>query len=135
MYLLDTNVLLELLLEQEHSNDVERLFTVIPADQLFITDFALYSVGIILFRRQRGSIFVRVVEDLLLEADVRLVRLNPADMRPVERVASRFQLDFDDAYQYVAAQEYGLTLVSFDSDFDRTELGRKTPAEILAATQ
>lgn len=134
MYLLDTNALLELLLEQEHGNDVERLFAVVPADQLFITDFALYSIGIILFRRQRSSVFVRVVEDLLLEADVRLVRLNPADMRPVERVASRFQLDFD-AYQYVAAQEHGLTLVSFDSDFDRTERGRKTPAEILAAIQ
>ena len=132
MYLLDTNILLELLLEQEHCGDVERRFAVVPADQLFITDFSLYSIGIILFRRQLGSVLVRMVEDLLLEADVHLVRLSPADIRQVERTASRFQLDFDDACQYVAAQEYDLTLVSFDSDFDRTERGRKTPAEILA---
>nr|HID14904.1 PIN domain-containing protein [Anaerolineae bacterium] len=44
-----------------------------------------------------------------------------------------FRLDFDDAYQYVAAEEYGLTLVSFDTDFDRTERGRKTPAQVLSA--
>ena len=40
-------------------------------------------------------------------------------------------LDFDDAYQYVAAETHNLTLVSFDADFDRTERGRKTPADVL----
>jgi predicted nucleic acid-binding protein len=40
-------------------------------------------------------------------------------------------LDFDDAYQYVAAEKRDLTLVSFDSDFDRTRRGRKTPGEVL----
>jgi hypothetical protein len=42
-----------------------------------------------------------------------------------------FNLDFDDAYQYVAAEKHDLTLVSFDADFDRTDRGRKTPADIL----
>jgi hypothetical protein len=43
----------------------------------------------------------------------------------------RLHLDFDDAYQYVAAEKHDLTLISFDADFDRTERGRKTPADIL----
>ena len=43
----------------------------------------------------------------------------------------QFRLDFDDAYQYVAAEKYGLTLVSFDADFDRTKPGRKTTDEVL----
>jgi len=38
----------------------------------------------------------------------------------------------DDAYQYIASQKHNFSLVSFDSDFDRTARGRKTPAEILA---
>lgn len=42
-----------------------------------------------------------------------------------------YGLDFDDAYQYAVAEKHNLTLVSFDKDFDRTERGRKTPAEIL----
>jgi predicted nucleic acid-binding protein len=37
----------------------------------------------------------------------------------------------DDAYQHVAAEKYNLALVSFDSDFDHTERGRKTAAEAL----
>jgi predicted nucleic acid-binding protein len=43
----------------------------------------------------------------------------------------QFNLDFDDAYQYLAAEKHGLILVSLDSDFDRTERGRQTPVEAL----
>ena len=43
----------------------------------------------------------------------------------------RFNLDFDDAYQYAVAERYGLTIISFDSDFDRTERSRKTPEDLL----
>jgi len=48
--------------------------------------------------------------------------------------ADRFKLDFDDAYQYTLVEKYGLAIVSFDKDFDRTPLGRKTPAQVLAET-
>ena len=41
-----------------------------------------------------------------------------------------FRLDFDDAYQYVAAEKFDLALVSFDADFDRTDRKRMVPAEI-----
>lgn len=29
-------------------------------------------------------------------------------------------------------EKYNLTIVSFDSDFDQTEQGRKTPKEVLS---
>ena len=45
--------------------------------------------------------------------------------------AQKFNLDFDDAYQYAVAEKYDLTIVSFDTDFDRTERGRETPGEVL----
>ena len=31
---------------------------------------------------------------------------------------------------YVAAERYSLTIVSFDSDFDRSGMGRKTPDQL-----
>jgi predicted nucleic acid-binding protein len=52
-------------------------------------------------------------------------------MASVIQAAQQFHLDFDDAYQYAAAAKNNLTLVSFDSDFDRTDHGRKTPTEII----
>ncbi len=60
-----------------------------------------------------------------------MVSLSYEDMGNVIEVSARFNLDFDDAYQYVVAEKYNLTIISFDSDFDRTELGRKTPREVL----
>jgi hypothetical protein len=42
-------------------------------------------------------------------------------------------LDFDDAYQYTAAEKHNLILLSFDTDFDRTSRGRKTPAMVQAS--
>jgi predicted nucleic acid-binding protein len=41
---------------------------------------------------------------------------------------------FDDAYQYVTAEENSLILVSFDRDFDKTTRGRQTPQVINQLT-
>jgi uncharacterized protein len=41
-------------------------------------------------------------------------------------------LDFDDSFQYAAAERFDLKLVSFGTDFDRTPRGRMTPAQVLA---
>ena len=62
---------------------------------------------------------------------VRRICLSALDLRRVLSAMKRFHLDFDDAYQYVAAERNGLVLVSFDADFDKTYMGRKTPADIL----
>ena len=34
---------------------------------------------------------------------------------------------------YIPSEKYNLTIVSFDSDFDHTERGRKTPEEVVRA--
>jgi predicted nucleic acid-binding protein len=56
MYLLDTNIWLERLLEQERSREVELFFQRVPSEFLHITDFSLHSIAIILLRLGRGEI-------------------------------------------------------------------------------
>jgi len=102
-----------------------------PSDQLCLTDFALHSIGIVLSRLGKREAFVRFVRDAFVDGAVTLVRLDPEDMEALVQIMERDNLDFDDAYQYRAAEKYGLVIVSFDSDFDRTALGRKTPAQVL----
>ena len=132
MYLLDSNIFLELLLDQERADDVEKLLRSVPRKKFHISEFSLYSVGIVLFRRKLFDVFVRFVEDLIITGGICLLRLSSDDAKGLAEAARRFGLDFDDAYQYVVAERYGLTIVSFDGDFDRTELGRKTPEDLLA---
>jgi len=131
VYLIDTSILLELLLDQEKTQEVEQLLRRVPPETLHLSEFSLYSVGIVLLRRRMQDVFARFVDDLLLSGGVRLVRLSLEDMQAIGSKAERFNLDFDDAYQYVAAEKHNLTIVSYDADFDRTERGRKTPAQAV----
>jgi predicted nucleic acid-binding protein len=131
MYLLDTNIILELLLDQDRADEVEFFLRSTPPEQLYLSEFALYSLGIILLRRKEYDTFLRAVQDLLVTGGLRLIRLGVDDMPGLVRAAQTFDLDFDDAYQYAIAERYGLTLVSFDEDFDRADRQRQTPGEVL----
>jgi len=131
MLLVDANVWLELLLDQERAAQVRDFLRAVPLDDLAITDFALHSVGVVLARNKRDDLFVRFISDLLVDTGVRYVSLDFADLMVMAKTRERLPLDFDDAYQYVAAEKHDLTLVSFDADFDRTDRGRKTPADVL----
>jgi predicted nucleic acid-binding protein len=131
MYLVDTNVWLELILDQEKAAEVRRFFLEVEAHLLAITEFSLYSIGVILTRLNKDDIFEDFLSDTIEDSGVMRICLDTVDLKQVPIIRRRYQLDFDDAYQYVAAEKYGLVLVSFDSDFDRTEHGRKTPADVI----
>jgi uncharacterized protein len=130
MFLLDTNIFLELFLEQEKADEVEHFLRVRSKQEFHISEFSVYSLGVILFRRNQAAMFIQFTDDVIVNGGIRLLRLLAQDMRKVAATAQRFRLDFDDAYQYVVAETHGLQIVSFDSDFERTEKGRKTPANV-----
>jgi predicted nucleic acid-binding protein len=130
VYLVDTNVWLERLLDQTRANEVGHFLDRISSERLFITDFAFHSIGVVMVRLNRKDGLSRFVQDTLIEGAVSLIHLEPGDTQHLLRIIEQFGFDFDDAYQYSAAEKYDLTIVSFDSDFDRTPRGRKTPAEI-----
>ena len=130
VFLIDTNVWLERLLGQDRSSEVGVFLERTPSSAMAMTDFSLHSIGVILGRLKRHDVLGAFVEDLFGAGEVTLVRLEPMDASATSRAMERFGLDFDDAYQYVAAEKNGLLIVSFDSDFDGTDLGRKTPGEV-----
>jgi uncharacterized protein len=131
MLLLDTNVWLELLLVQAKAEEVRQLLQDVESSDCALTDFSLHSIGIILTRLKKHDLFMEFLFDTLQDSEVRMIRLDSAGLAEVPTICRRFGLDFDDAYQYVAAEKFNLTLVSFDADFDRTERGRRIPPNIF----
>ena len=131
MYLVDTNIWLEVLLEQEKKVESYAFLETTDSQLLHITDFSLYSIGIILTRLKKLDALDRFVGDVFIESSVNIARLTPEDIKRIIEIEKEFGLDFDDSYQYVAAERFDLTIVSFDSDFDKTEKGRTTPEEFL----
>lgn len=132
MYLVDTNIWLERLLEQERTEEVKNFLDKVPSESFWITDFALHSISLSLIRLKKTDLLLRFVKDMFIEGSVVLVHLAPEDTEVMLQRMMQFHLDFDDAYQYIAAEKYNLIIVSFDPDFDRAERGRKTPGQALA---
>jgi predicted nucleic acid-binding protein len=120
-----------MLLQQEHAAETRDLLQRAPLADVATTDFSIHSIGIILTNGGKDDDFGKFVIDVLQDTPIAEVRLGVGDLSRLLDVRTRHHLDFDDAYQYVAAEKHNLTLVSFDADFDRTDRGRKTPVEVL----
>jgi len=129
--LLDTNIFLEIILEQERAEEARRLISKVEGYEFFVSDYSVHSIGILLFHKKRFETFREFLMDVIFNTGVVVVGLSALEMERVIQVAQQFNLDFDDAYQYTVAEYYGLTIVSFDSDFDRTSKGRKVPGDLI----
>ncbi len=130
MYLLDTKIFLEALLEQQRTDEVKQLFKTIPLDDLYITDFSLHSIGVILFRFKQAELYCSFIKDLILDG-MGILTLRDSELLELHDIAVRYHFDFDDAYQYLSAKKFGLQFISFDKDFDKTDINRKEPIDIL----
>ncbi len=135
MYLVDTNIWLERLLEQERSEEVGQFLDETPSDRLFMTDFTFHSIAIILARLGRLDALLEFVRDGFIDGDISVIHLEPGATQEITLAMKQFNLDFDDAYQYVSASKYNLRLLSLDSDFDRTERGRVKLEDIFEQPQ
>lgn len=122
--LVDTNIFLEIFLSQTQAK-IAKEFLVNPDNhELFLSDFSLHSIGVILLRKNLPQLFQQFLTDVIATSNVGVVHLLPSDLPEVANTAHALGLDFDDAYQYVVAEMYDLTIISFDSDFDKTSRGR-----------
>jgi predicted nucleic acid-binding protein len=129
-YLVDSNVFLEGLLEQEKVEQVIKFFQTMELSQLGITDFSLHSIGAILLGLNKRELFVDFLKDMVGKG-MNVLSLNLEGLEELCKIAQKFNLDFDDAYQYTVAKKYNLQIISFDKDFDRTKRRRKEPSEVL----
>jgi uncharacterized protein len=127
IFLVDTNIWLERLLQQDKSDEVQLFLENVPSYNLAISDFTLHSIGVILFRLKKEETFNTFVSDIFVNEDVQLFSLNGLEHEELLSPVKKFSLDFDDAYQYVITKKYELQLVTFDKDFNQTDILAMTP--------
>jgi predicted nucleic acid-binding protein len=129
--LLDTNIFLEILLEQERAEEAKSLLRRVRDHEFYLTDYSLHSIGLALFRRMKQDAFRQFAREILIDVGIGVLSLYPEEMSKIADASLEFDLDFDDAYQFAIATKHDLKIVSLDSDFDKTPRGRFTPAQIL----
>ena len=115
MYLVDTNIFLEILLSQAQK-DICKEFLVANAEDLYISDFSLHSIGVILFRSDKESVFKNFAQDIIHQ--VQILSISEKAYVALSDTKKRYGLDFDDAYQFMIAKEYELSIVTQDKDFN-----------------
>lgn len=124
--LIDTNIFLEGLLKQNKSEQVKRFFASTNPKHTCMSRFTLHSVAYILLNRKLFFEFNLFIEGIAMQTEI--LDLSVEDLSEISDVIMpSFRLDFDDAFQYLCAKKYNCNLISFDRDFDRTDLKRVEP--------
>ena len=118
MYLIDTNIFLEVLLTQEKKETCKK-FLDVNIKNLYISDFSLHSIGVILFKNNKEHIFHKFIADVI--SKVEIITLSKGIYRNLVNVKKDLQLDFDDAYQFTICKEHGLQIVTMDEDFEKVK--------------
>ncbi len=115
-YLVDTNIFLEILLNQAGRLKCESFLQGEPG-AAWISDFTLHSIGVLLFRQKRMGLFDRFAADTLPQLTI--LALSEIGYSQLTDVNTRHGLDFDDAYQFAVATENNLAIATQDNDFQR----------------
>ena len=118
MLLVDTNIFLEILMEQRREEKCRRILKK-HKGEICLSDFSLHSIGIFLFRLHMEDEFAQFVRDFLSYENI--IGLTPDRMSEVVEVKREFGLDFDDSYQYLVARSNNLKFLTMDRDFEKTE--------------
>jgi hypothetical protein len=132
MYLIDTNIFLEVLLEREKFLDCKNFLEKVQTGEVtaYQTVFSLHTIAIILERTRGLDAYKEFLETVLNFEGIAFYSTNPQDEVGVCEDAEKQELDFDDALHYHICKKFDLKLVSLDKDFDKTDIKRVAPGEV-----
>lgn len=114
MILADTNIFLEILLQRKKSA-ICKAYLDDNASSLFISDFSLHSIGLILLKGNAIEILRKFLADSF--PAIRILTLPTNAYESLIEAAQKFALDFDDAYQHAIAKNFNLKIATLDQDF------------------
>lgn len=115
-YLIDTNVFLEILLDQEKKELCKKCLSN-RLGKIAISDFSLHSIGVILFRNKKFELFNSFVNDVIPQIEILTVQNK--QYPEISKIANQFNLDFDDAYQLTIASGRNFVIITMDKDFEK----------------
>lgn len=131
--LIDTNIILELLLDQERAEECEVLLTKVEKREIeaFITAFTLHSIEVVLASAGKVDTLILFIEEMRNFAGLTVYPTDLDEEYEISKLSRKLGLDFDDSLQYYVAKKLDLNLVSFDGHFDKTDLQRKEPRDVI----
>jgi len=93
-----------------------------------VTSFSLHSIAIILEKLKGIEAYKNFLEAIINFEGLMIYSTTPQDEIEICQISKKFNISFDDAIHYYVAKTFDLKLVSFDSDFDKTDIKRILPS-------
>ncbi len=133
MYLVDTNIFLEVLLARKRKRECKKFLKLLKDGKIdgIVTDFTIHSIIVLMnhFKKlDKLKIFLsslRGYKGLHVYTTSLIDELNAVD------IALENRLDMDDAIQYAVALKFNTkAIVSFDRHFDDLKIPRLEPSKL-----
>ncbi|MBF0491845.1 MAG: type II toxin-antitoxin system VapC family toxin [Deltaproteobacteria bacterium] len=119
MYLFDTNIFLEHLLDQEQSKSCRALIKTINQDKnVWVSLFSIHAIEAILEGRTKSNILLlEFLTHIQFHPYIQIYATTLEEEIEILKLSPQLKLDFDDSLQYYIAKKKSLTLVTLDKDF------------------
>jgi len=130
MYLVDTNIFLEVLLSRAKKEECKNFLRALRDGKKsgIVTDFTIHSIVVIMDQLKKLSELKTFLLSLLAYRGLHVYSTTIADEVKATEVAAEQNLDMDDAIQYSSALSAKAdAMVSFDKHFDNLKIPRIEP--------
>jgi predicted nucleic acid-binding protein len=119
MHLIDTNIFLEVLLNQEKKEIAKNIFTRLEKGEFeaVISGFSLHSIEFILSVKKKNDALKEFLQALHDFPNISVYHTTLEEDLEIMDIMEQTHLDFDDANQYYIAKKFGAEIITFDSDF------------------
>ena len=131
MILVDTNVFLELMLNQKQAESCRQFLEAISSGRIeaVISRFSIHAIESAIRAPEVLTTFIVNIDN---STGMYVYETNNSDELAASLLMKETGLDFDDALKYFIAKKTGSSaIVSFDRHFDKMDLPRIIPGEAL----
>ena len=131
MYLVDTNILLEVLLSRDKKEECKKLLRALRdgKEKGIITDFTVHSIIVIMDHFKKLRELKTFLLSLTAYKGLSIYNTTITDEVKATEIAIKQNLDMDDAIQYLIALSTNAdAIVSFDKHFDNLKIPRLEPS-------
>jgi predicted nucleic acid-binding protein len=130
MYLIDTNIFLEVLLSRAKKEECKKLLKEFKDGKRsgIVTDFTIHSIIVIMDELKRLNELKIFLLSLLAYKGLHIYQTTIKDEVKATEIATETRLDMDDAIQYSAALSTNTeAIISFDKHFEKLKIPRLEP--------
>jgi predicted nucleic acid-binding protein len=119
MHLIDTNIFLELLLNQEKKEIAKNILTRLEKGEIeaVISGFALHSIEFILCIKKKNDALKEFLQALRDFPNISVYHTTLEEDLEIIDIMEQTNFDFDDANQYYIAKKFEAEIITFDNDF------------------